>query len=203
MTQPTFAKRLAGRPPVTAVLFLFYGLLIIGWLKGGVPWWLALIAMIGVSRTFRSWRDLRRYNTWLASWQEMGADDTAAQRPPAKQRAAFSMGRAAVIVALMLAIALPVGFKGSAPSAGVLWLWAGACLFLVGKAVYRVVRVGRRIVARPARQAVKAETAGTDAPVTWLLPRASSSPSRADAALRLPEYSARLITERQHGIVRY
>jgi len=31
--------------------------------------------------------------------------------------------------------------------------------------------------------------------VEWVLPRASSSPSRADAMRRLPEYSARLIAD--------
>ena len=56
MTQPTFSKRLAGRPPVTAALFLFYGVLIFGWLKGGVPWWLASIAVIAAMRTFRAFR---------------------------------------------------------------------------------------------------------------------------------------------------
>jgi hypothetical protein len=181
MTQPSFSKRLAGHPLVTLALFLFYGLLILGWLKGGVSWWLALLAVIAALRTFRAYREMRRYKTWLASWRAMGTDDAAAPAPFPRKR----VGRVPVLLAGLLVIVLPVAFHGSTPPPDVLWLWAFAVLLLVGKVVYRVVHVGRRIVARPARQAVKAETVEEDAPVAWLLPRASSSPSRADAERRL------------------
>jgi hypothetical protein len=201
MTQPTFAKRLAGRPPVTAALFLTYGLLILGWLNGGVSWWLAFIAVIAAFRTFRAYREMRTYNTWLASWRAMGTDDSAAPAPApvANKR----NGRTLVIIAVLVAVVLPVAFQGSTPPPGVVWLWVLFLLFLAGKVLYQFGRVGRRLLARPARQAAKAESVEKDAPVAWLLPRAASSPSLAEAERRLPEYSARLLTEKQHAVVRH
>ena len=137
---------------------------------------------------------MRVYNTWLASWQAMGTEDSAAMvaQVPEKQAARRRHGRAFVILALLLAVILPVAFKHSPPP-GVMWLWAFALLFLIGGVVYQLGRVGRRIVARPTLQTARGEEVKDDAPVAWLLPRASSSPSIGDAQRRLPEYSARLL----------
>jgi hypothetical protein len=52
-----------------------------------------------------------------------------------------------------------------------------------------VLRNIRRMAKRP-----KADPETADAPVVeWTLGRASSSPSRSEAARKLPEYSARLL----------
>lgn len=193
MTQPAFSKRLAGYPPVTLALFLFYGLLLVGWLKGGVSWWLAIIAVIAALRTFRAYRDMRTYKTWLVSWRAMGNDDPAAAASVPKKRAVLNPDRAVVVIALLLAVVLPMAFR-HAPPPGVLYLWAGVCLFLLWRFGSMLWRGVRRIVAPAARRGVKAKSAEeADAPVGWLLPPASSSPSRASAERRLPQYCARLL----------
>ena len=69
-------------------------------------------------------------------------------------------------------------------------MWCGMALYLGWKLVARL----RRSIVRSAGT-VRAGRSKDNSPdaVEWVLPRASSSPSRANAVRRLPEYSARLI----------
>lgn len=73
-------------------------------------------------------------------------------------------------------------------------LWLGMALYLLVKLAINV----RRAHVHRGAGTVSAGGSKTSAPadvVEWVLPRASSSPSRADAMRCLPEYSARLIVE--------
>ena len=63
-------------------------------------------------------------------------------------------------------------------------------LVLIGSTVYLMFRCIRRTARR---SAVKPQKETDDAPVSWAVERASSSPSRESASRNLPGYSARVI----------
>jgi hypothetical protein len=101
------------------------------------------------------------------------------------------VGRHRVIVttAALLLLAIPARFarlQGNEQWRGALiLLWIAACIYLVGLVLRSITR---RIRKRP-----RAQPEAATAPVEWMLSPASSSPSRSEAARKLPEYCARLL----------
>jgi hypothetical protein len=201
MTPPSSLARLSALPPVTLALFLGYGAVMFGWYEGHIAWWLALGAAGAAMRTLSAVGQVRRYKAWAAQWQAMGAP-LHAPRPQKKKTGGWMR----ITVAALLLGAIPAylpqiksnaaipNSEAVATALMVLWLVTG--LYLLWKSVAGVCRVINRSSARSkARRQAEAEAA----PVAWLLPCASSSPSREEAQRNLPDYAARLIDPVQGG----
>ena len=192
MNRPSVMVRLAGAPRIAVLLWIGCAVVVAGWYEAHAPWWQALIAVAIAKRTLSAMGQLRRYKQWAAEWNAMGAPDDRPAPVRQAQRAAPHTGvgsRVLVGVAALIAVCLP--FSGAGSSDGVICLWLAACLFLGWKVVGAVRRKGGGS-GKVMSQRGKAEADGDDM-VGWLLPRATSSPSRMDAMRNLPEYSARLI----------
>ena len=71
MTLP-WLVRLAGSPLIALVLFVLYGMAILGWYQGHLAWWLALGAVGAAIRTLGAVRQVQRYKTWVSNWRAMG-----------------------------------------------------------------------------------------------------------------------------------
>ena len=202
MNQPTWVTRFVGAPRIAAVLYVGLGLLLLGWAGGEVSWWLGVAALCGVGKVRKAVRDVRNYNQWWTAWQSMGAaiapPQPATLKPPLRKRAASSW--AGVIVAAVSFVVIP--FFAAVPGVsealreGLTALWCFMVLYLVYKLAVTIVRGLRRKSGITGSKA-KAQRGAEDV-VEWVLPRASSSPSRADAMRNLPDYSARLIGPNQH-----
>lgn len=198
MNQPTSMTRFLGTPRVSAALYVVCAVCVLGWLGGEVPWWLGLVALCFVGTVRKAVKDVRRYNQWARAWAAMG------NAPPIARSAAVpgstvrkrktSSSRAAVIVAVLSLVIIPMVMHGmradDALSTWLALLWLG----MAGYLVFRLATLRR--APSPAAGTVSAGERKNSAPadvVEWVLPRASSSPSRIDAMRRLPEYSARLM----------
>jgi hypothetical protein len=189
MNRPSLSVRFAGSPRGALLLFLLYAAIGWGWYEGQVSWWIALGAVGAAVRTLRAVPELRRYEAWQAEWQSM---EGGGARPQAKKR----RGRAwaLIITAILLAILIPLSSseeRSLSPELTALWCAAIFCLvcaFIWG--------ITRRIRNRRSRRTDVPKGRGGDASVEWLLGRASSSPSRADAEQNLPEYCARLLVSK-------
>ena len=198
MNKPTPMTRFMGTPAVAAGLYIGSGLLVLGWAGGEVSWWLGVVALCFAGTVRRAVRDVRRYNQWWTAWQSMGAA-TAAPRPakaePNLRKRSGSSSWARVIVAAVSFVVIPffVAMPGASEALreGLTLLWCFMVLYLVCKLAVTIVR-GLRRKSGVTRTRAKA-LSGQEDVVEWVLPRASSSPSRADAMRSLPEYSARLI----------
>ena len=138
---------------------------------------------------------LKQQQDWAALKRliQIARRDTGQARPQQPQKHG-SRGWMVVTVAVLLVFAIPAYLtqirNDSEQVASVLnWLWVAICLFLVFKSFGLV----RRFFARSsARSTALRQTKEEAEPVTWLVGRASSSPSRAEAQRNLPEYVARL-----------
>jgi hypothetical protein len=173
----------------------FFGLLaavaVAGWFGGAVPWWLALFMVLMVGTVRKAERKVRASDGWLAEWNAMGGYEVT---PPPKRIRARTWPW--VVFAVLLALGLPQihPVRGSGFEAMVNWLWLAACLYLVCMLVWTVLRRSmrrRKVTAEVAK--AKAEVEAKNAPVTLLLPPASSSPSRAMAERALLGYCLRLM----------
>jgi hypothetical protein len=198
MNRPTPMTRCIGARPVAAVLYVGLGLLVLGWAGGEVPWWLALAALCFAGTVRRAVRDVRNYNQWWTAWQAMGAASASPQpatpKPNVRRRKASSSW-ARVILAAVSVVVIPVFITAPGASEalreGLTVLWCCVVLYLVCKLAAGILR-GLR--GKSGITGARGKTQGGLVDVVqWVLPRASSSPSRADAMRRLPEYSARLI----------
>ncbi len=183
MSRPSLIVRVAGSPLPALLLFLGYAALVLGWYEGQVVWWLALGAVVGCLRTLSAIGQVRRYKAWLAEWNAMGAKDEPAPRPKKKNG-----GWVFVTLAAFLLLAIPAYLpqahgQGFAPALVLLWGVAG---------LYLVFRIARSMTHRKKERPPEQEQVEAT-PVEWVLGRASSSPSRSEAARKLPEYSARLL----------
>lgn len=205
MRQPDALVRFAGRPRVCVGLFLLYGLIVLSWFGGGVSWWVGVAAIGAALRTWNAYRELQRYNAWAAEWQAMGSDDDTPSPAPQRQQATPKPGggKWLTIAAALLVGAIPMMWPpGPGQPQALKWLWVAACLFLLWKLARKFRRKGGGSAKVAARKPASVAPV-KDAAVAWLLPRASSSPSRMDAMRMLPEYSARLIAKVEHAVARY
>jgi hypothetical protein len=199
MNQPTRVTRFIGTPRIAAVLYVGIGLAVLGWAGGGVPWWLALAALCSVGTVRKASAEVKRYDAWAKEWNAMAGGFSHAVPPPRQRPRPAGKPKVQispwVAIAALLWMSIPVVAPSVTPESGkaLTVLWCFVSLYLL----WKVLRVAYRAVFRPkartaaAGQAVQ-KAQGPDV-VAWVLPRASSSPSRADAMRRLPEYSARLI----------
>jgi hypothetical protein len=194
MNQPTVMTRFLGRPRVAAALYVGCALAVLGWFGGAVPWWLGLMALCFVGTVRGAVREVRRYNDWWAAWQSMGSAPSAATAEPAVRGRKASSPRFKITVAALSLIVIPL-LASLGDATFRLWLtllWLGIAVYLVRKlASVRRSRV-RGGVAGTVSAGARKKGAAPDV-VAWVLPRASSSPSRADAMRRLPDYCARLL----------
>ncbi len=199
MNAPTSATRFIGTPRTANVLYALSGLAVFGWLGGEVPWWLGLMAVCFIGTVRKAVQDVRCYDAWAADWRAMGGPVNASPRPA---KPSFRIRQkntppwvvvtiaALSLVVLPVLIASPGMDKSESTVLTLMWLTAG--LYLLFKLL---AKVGRAVFHRGAGNAGAGGSKNTrDADVvTWVLPRASSSPSRAEAMRRLPEYSARVM----------
>ncbi len=199
MNAPTSATRFIGTPRTANVLYVGAGLVVFGWFGGAVPWWLGIMALCFVGTVRKAVQDVRRYDAWASDWRAMGRPGMASARPAAK--VSFRMRHknappwVGVTIAALSLLVIPVVMAAPGPDAGLrqllTLLWLGAALYLLWKLAARVrrafVKAAGTISAGDRKSGASADV------VEWMLPRASSSPSRADAMRRLPEYSARLL----------
>jgi hypothetical protein len=200
MNPPTSMTRLVGTPRTANVLYVGAGLLVFGWFGGAVPWWLGIVALCSVGTVRKAVLDVRRYDAWAADWQAMGRQGMASPRPPAKP--SFRMRNqnvppwVSITIASLSLVVFPVLI--AAPGADetirhtLTLMWLGMALYLLWKLAARLRRAFVK-AAGTTRAGDRKNGAATDV-VAWVLPRASSSPSRADATRRLPEFSARVMT---------
>lgn len=185
MSRPPLLVRVAGSPLPAVLLFAGYAATVAGWYEGQVVWWLALMAVAASLRTLGAVGQVRRYKAWLAEWNAMGVVEQP--RPKVKRG---NLRRAFITGAALLALAIPTclpSLQGSDAGRGAaVMLWLAACVYLG--------MVMLRGIARRRARRRKAEPDAVAAPVVaWMLGRASSSPSRVEAARKLPEYSSRLL----------
>jgi Na+/melibiose symporter-like transporter len=138
-------------------------------------------------RTLSAVGRVRRYKAWLAEWNSMGA--RVEPGPPPKEKRG---GRRRVFVtsAALLVLVIPVylpNLQGNEEwRTALTLLWVVACIYLVGLVL-------RGITQRMTKRRKAQREAATE-PVEWMLSRASSSPSRSEAAKKLPDYCTRLLS---------
>jgi hypothetical protein len=167
------------------LLFIVYAVVVAGWYQGHVVWWLALVAVVASLRTLWAVGRLRRYKAWLAEWNAMGAtEQTQRKKERGGKRRVFITG--AVLLLLTIPACLPNLQGNDTQWSAAVTLWLVACVYLGG--------VMLRGITRWMTKRRKAEPESEGAPIVeWMLGRASSSPSRADAARKVPEYTSRLL----------
>lgn len=198
MNQPTPMTRFIGKPRVAAVLYVGLGLAVLGWAEGAVPWWLGVAALCTAGSVRKAVKDVRSYKQWWTAWGAMGAA-TAPPRPATSKPDArghnASSSWARVIVAAVSLVMIPVWMAAPGASEalrqGLTALWCCTAVYLLWKLATRLGRAFFR--AAGTASAGERKTSAPAEVVEWALPRASSSPSRAEAMQNLPEYSARLI----------
>jgi hypothetical protein len=182
MTAPSPFARLAGMPIFAILLFIGYGAVITSWFEGHVPWWLALFAALAALRTLKAVGEVRRYKTWLANWNAMDAQE---QAPP--RRKILTLNRVLPVIAGAAFLFLPLlRAPGTSDSALQQGIWVVSGLYLVFALV--------RFILRRVRKGSTAQPQSESKPVSWLIDRASSAPSREDATENLPDYCAGLLS---------
>ena len=187
MTRPSLLVRVAGSPLGALLLFLVYAAVITRWYEGQVVWWLALGSVGAAFRTLSAVGRVRRYKAWMAEWNAMNAREESASRNKDKRGARRRVFLAALLL-LGIPACLPYLGRNEELRMALGLLWVVTCLFVVGLALRSVTRrISKRL---KSRQKV------VNAPVKWMLGRASSSPSRSEATQKLPEYCIRLLSSR-------
>jgi len=170
MNSPSIFVRVAGYPLVALALLFGCLVFIAGWYHGQVSWVLGVFAIWLALQTVAAVRQRRGYKAWIAQWTSIGSQGES--QPVQKSR----WFRSLILVLLIpVYLSLPSQYTSQ-----LIIVWLLALLYLGVKLVRRLRR--RRNV-----------TGSADAVVTWLLGSVSSSPSPAEAAKALPEYSARLL----------
>jgi hypothetical protein len=197
--------RFLGTPRVSMALCVVSIVVVAGWVGHAVPWWIGLIALYCVTSVRKAVKDMRHYNQWWASWHGMGSMPSITPKPAVRRRKASSPWTGVIAAALLLVI-IPMAAAGA--DEGLLnflaLLWLGVAAYLVCRvaANLRRARASVTVKAAPASPAAatKANTAGVVDVVQWVLPPASSSPSRSDAMRELPDYCARLMAGAEGGL---
>jgi hypothetical protein len=179
-------------------LYVVSIVVVAGWVGHAVPWWIGLIALYCVTSVRKAVKDMRHYNQWWASWHGMGSmPELVMPKPTVRKRKGSSPWTGAIAAALLLVI-IPMAAAGA--DDGLLnflaLLWLGVAAYLVCRvaANLRRARTSVAVKAAPAQSKNSAVLVAVADVVQWMLPAASSSPSRSDAMRQLPDYCARLLT---------
>ncbi len=203
MKRPSALTGLMGTPLVALPLFAACAAAGVEWFAGDAPWWLGVVALFTGLHTLSSLGQVSRYKAWAAKWQAMGEPEHAAARVPAnggdrEVRQKIAPDNHArrhplrIAIAALFALAIPAYVAdGNEGSIALGCLWVASCLYLVVAVVRGMMRRGGK---RPDQRAVAAKEQSGSPFVEWALPRASSSPSRAEAVRHLPDYCARLLS---------
>lgn len=220
MNRPTFSTRVAGSRWGALLLSVVFAGLMFSWYQGGgAPWWLALVAAVGILKVFAAMGKMRRYNAWLKDWTGMTEEEEPPRRAEGSRGGILKRGSVGAsgerrtprrklwkpltwAAALLLTLPVWMAVFGAKPSGGSAALWFASLLFLLCRLLARLSRLLLRRDAPHGQARAVAEVRG-GGHVACLLSVPSSSPSRADAERQLPEYAARLLTERQHAVARY
>jgi hypothetical protein len=191
--------RFLGKPRVSMALYVVSIVVVAGWVGHALPWWIGLIALYCVTSVRKAVNDMRHYNQWWASWHGMGSMPSITPKPTVRRRNGSSPWTGVIAAALLL-VSIPMAAAGA--DEGLLnvlaLLWLGVAVYLFYQLAVNVRRARTSVAVKesPASPATatKANTADVVDVVQWVLPPASSSPSRADAMRQVPDYCARLLT---------
>jgi hypothetical protein len=187
-----------GAPWVAATLYAFCGIMVLGWAAGEVSWWIGIAALCFASNVGKAVHDVRRYKQWWMDWEAMGnAPGVASPGPLMSNPKKSSWFKIAIAIACFVIIPSLVTAPGADKSLrdGLTLLWLVVATYLFWKIVIKIRRAlfrsgGHKATARSSKTAAFPDV------VKWTLPPASSSPSRADAIHKLPDYCARLVASR-------
>jgi hypothetical protein len=197
MKPTTYMTRFIGTPRVAAVLYFACSLTVLGWFGGEVHWWLAFPALCFIGTVRKAVQNVRRYDQWWTAWQGMGNPTGAVTPKRMARRRKSSSSWVNITVAALSLVIIPMFIAApGADEATRHWLallWLGIAAYLLFKLA---ITFRRAVLKRRAGKvgAGEAKTSGAAEVVQWVLPRASSSPSRADALRNVPDYCARLMT---------
>jgi hypothetical protein len=186
MNQPGPLARVAGKPWGACALLVASAGLMGGVYIGELPWGLVFVALCMVSCTINSVAQVRAYKEWAGRWQAMATGEPVV-RAPKRRNPAPDIAVGIIAVAALPWLASQFSDSGERLIIGLTWM--AICLWLMFLAVRGMVRRARARRVRAAEKAV-----AQDAPVTWLIEPASSSPSRNDAVRALPDYCPRLLS---------
>jgi hypothetical protein len=186
MNRPSIGVRFAGSRPGALVLLGLCMWGVVAWYQGKASQWLMLAALMAGLWTLKCVARMRGYGAWAGAWEAMGADGAPGQ---VKKRQVL---RWCWLLAIGVHVALIIFWPGaSAPLASAFEDAVVADWFFLG--TLALVSAGRLLVRRRRVKAAKHDAKLEAAPVAWLLGRASSSPSRAEAARNVPAYCAGLL----------
>ena len=187
MNRPAWGVMFFGQPLRALAVYIASALAVVGWYNGHVVWWLALVSVFAAAKARGAVRQRRSYLLWQAAWQEMGGEVRPKPRRDWRGRIAALLILASGFAIVAIPVSVPRGQRESDLQA---YLWILACVVFISViiALLRNALAGRswRLPALRRRQKVAANA--DDGMVAWLLPAASSAPSRAMAQRNLPEY---------------
>lgn len=197
MKTPTLITRFLGTPWIATLLYIGCALTVLGWAGGGTSWWVALAAVCFAANVYKAVHDVRKYKQWWADWEAMGsAPGMAASTPIARGHNSSPSSRAKITLAVTSLLIVPLFIAAAGANeglrSGLVLLWLGVAAYLLWKLTVAVLRAMFGKSAGKLRAGASNRSASTDI-VKWVLPPASSSPSRADTMRGLPDYCARLM----------
>ena len=173
MRKPSSMTRAIGYPLVAAPIFLLCVATVWSCYSSNVSWIIGVIALFVAQKVINSTREVQRYKAWHKAWDAMAAPNHgAASSSPKRQDRHFVAVMAISLITLIVTQGQVQDHLGLAIGT-----------YTVGFALYGLVRLKRK---RHKEQAA-------DGVVTWLVPKAAVSPSRADAMRTLPAYSAQVL----------
>lgn len=200
MNRPSAMTRFLGQRRVAAALYVGCTVAVLGWFGGAVPWWMGFIALCFVGTVRKAVRDVRRYDQWRGDWDAMGSAPQPAPLKTGIRKRKASSPWVGVVVASVWLVIIPMVMRATGDDG----LRNVLTLLWLANAGYLVIRLavhfgGKRssVKTAPAMPAPTKANSAADV-VQWVLPRASSSPSRAEAMRQLPGYCARLL-DRAHA----
>lgn len=186
MNPPGLMTRLLGTLPMTIALYIGCATAVVAWTQGKASGWAAIGAVCLVQFVRKASAEMRRYKQRSAAWQAMG------NAPEARKRRRIVISprvQVALAVLSLLMVPLVIGAFKSDPGLQnamvLLWLVSAVRLLWAVAVRMRQGRLSKKAEAGEAK-------ASTDV-VKWALPRASSSPSRAEATKHLPAYCVALL----------
>jgi endonuclease/exonuclease/phosphatase (EEP) superfamily protein YafD len=187
MNRPSIGVRFAGSRLGALVLLGFCVWGVVAWYQGNASQWLMMAALMAGLWTLKCIARMRVYRAWAAEWEAMGAEGAPA-RAIVKKRHIL---RWCWLLALAVAV---VVLQAGGRSAALNQAGAADIVFL---AVLALLSPGRLLLRRGRRKAGadsrRGKAAAEVAPVAWMMGRASSSPSRGEAARNVPDYCAGLL----------
>ena len=201
MMTPNVLVRLAGSRLGSILLLSGCGFFFYGWYSGHSSWVMAFLAAGVTYRTILAYRTMRAYKAWEAG-REALRSEVDGLPPEKKPRRGWLLVSFALLLLVAISVYLPqVKWSYPALETPLIFLWGALCLFLAWKLlalVFRMVRGSARAAgANVKARKVSNAKADDEAPVSWMLGRASSAPGRSQVMRELPGYCTRLLSAPQ------